>query len=217
MLKPNQSPPPARRYNVDVRTREYLLNDEVNRLIEHAGHAGRYGCRDRAMIMLAFGHGLRASELVGALWWHENIGLSATTINLKDGWIWIKRVKGSKSGQHDLRKCERTELRGMIKTMKGTNPTYEPVGSVFPSERDDAPITIWAFGKIVARAGDNDHARLGFPVHPHQLRHACGYHMLNVLKRDIVLVQEWLGHKNIRHTQEYAKVDQARLKGLWND
>jgi type 1 fimbriae regulatory protein FimB/type 1 fimbriae regulatory protein FimE len=168
------------------------------------------------MVMLAYGHGLRVSELVSAQWWREHIPLTSTTVNLKDGWIWIKRAKGSKSGQHNLRKCEMTELRAMLKELKKANPDYKQVGNVFRNERSKAAsITGNAFHKILARAGQA--ANLGFPVHPHMLRHACGHKMLNVDKTDVVLVQEWLGHRNIRHTQHYAKVDPARLEGLWKD
>jgi type 1 fimbriae regulatory protein FimB/type 1 fimbriae regulatory protein FimE len=166
------------------------------------------------MVMLAYGHGLRVSELVSAVWWRENIPLLNTTINLRDGWIWIKRAKGSKSGQHNLRKCEMTELRAMVKELK-KDRDYKQVGGVFRSERSGSAVSANAFFKILARAGQA--ANLGFPVHPHMLRHACGHKMLNVDLTDVVLVQEWLGHRNIRHTQHYAKVDPARLEGLWKD
>lgn len=225
MKGPNHSDPPPRRPNEEVRPREYLLPEEAKRLVEAAASIGRYGVRDAAMIELAYGHGLRVSELVNASWWSDGAKLDCTLINLKEQWAWIKRKKGSKSGQHDLRKCEIAALKRLVKKMN-PDPKYVPTGSVFRSERDDGgPISASAFHKIVARAGKK--ARLPWPVHPHQLRHACGYKMVNgegrtkeereKTKIDILLVQEWLGHVNLRHTQEYAKIDQARLKGLWKD
>jgi len=51
--------------------------------------------------------------------------------------------------------------------------------------------------KLVQRAGEN--ARLAFPVHPHMLRHACGYKLAND-GQDTRSIQQYLGHKNIQHT-----------------
>jgi len=193
-----------------------LLPAEVASLLEAAGKIGRYGLRDSTMIELAFGHGLRVSELVNATWWGEVNKLDTTLINLKDKKIWIKRAKGSKSGEHPLRKCEVSALTRLVKEIKANDPEYKQTGSVFRSERDDGgPISASAFHKIVARAGKK--ARLPFPVHPHQLRHGCGYKMLNTDKIDVRLVQVWLGHRNIQHTLVYAEVDESRLKGLWRD
>jgi type 1 fimbriae regulatory protein FimB/type 1 fimbriae regulatory protein FimE len=59
--------PPRRVPNAELRTREYLTEVEVERLIK-AAKANRHGQRDAAMILLAFRHGLRAAELVDLRW-----------------------------------------------------------------------------------------------------------------------------------------------------
>jgi len=59
--------PRKRRFNVDVRTREHLTPDEVKRLITVAGKLGRHGHRDSTLLMVAYRHGLRVSELVSLL------------------------------------------------------------------------------------------------------------------------------------------------------
>ena len=51
--------------------------------------------------------------------------------------------------------------------------------------------------KIIARAGD--HAKLGFPIHPHMLRHACGFKLANE-GHDTRAIQHYLGHRNTQHT-----------------
>src|SRR5262249_39396436 len=57
--------PPRKPRNHDVRPREYLTETEVESLIDAAASQGRHGHRDATMILLAFRHGLRVSELIG--------------------------------------------------------------------------------------------------------------------------------------------------------
>ena len=68
--------------------------------------------------------------------------------------------------------------------------------------------------KIVARAGEL--AGLGFPVHPHMLRHACGYKLAND-GHDTRAIQQYLGHKNITHTVRYTELSADRFNGFWQD
>ena len=58
---------PKRRRNAEVRSREYLTDAEVNRLISATGE-NRNGHRDATMILVAYRHGLRAGELVTLRW-----------------------------------------------------------------------------------------------------------------------------------------------------
>ena len=68
--------------------------------------------------------------------------------------------------------------------------------------------------KMVARAGAE--AGLGFPVHPHMLRHAAGYKLAND-GHDTRAIQHYLGHKNIQHTVRYTELAPNRFKGFWKD
>ena len=68
---------------------------------------------------------------------------------------------------------------------------------VFMTERA-APFTIAGFRKMIARTGES--AAFPFPVHPHMLRHACGYKLAND-GQDTRGVQHYLGHRNIQHTR----------------
>lgn len=67
---------------------------------------------------------------------------------------------------------------------------------------------------LIARAGDA--ARLPFPVHPHMLRHGCGYKLVNA-GADTRLVQDFLGHKNIAHTVRYTELNAARFDAFFPD
>src|SRR5450759_4111630 len=60
--------PPRRQLNAARRSREYLTPDEVEKVLQAAGRLGRHGPRDRTLILLAYRHGLRVSELVALRW-----------------------------------------------------------------------------------------------------------------------------------------------------
>ncbi len=84
---------------------------------------------------------------------------------------------------------------------------------VFTTERK-GPLTTDNVRKIVARAGDR--AKIGFPIHPHMLRHACGFKLAND-GHDTRALQHYLGHKNIHHTVRYTELSADRFKGFWKD
>ena len=79
---------------------------------------------------------------------------------------------------------------------------------MFTSERG-APFTTAGFARMLERAGIE--ARLGFKVHPHMLRHACGYALAN-RGHD---TRAHLGHKNIQHTVRYTELSPLRFKDFW--
>ena len=68
--------------------------------------------------------------------------------------------------------------------------------------------------KMIARAGME--AALPFPVHPHMLRHACGYKLAND-GHDTRSIQQYLGHRNITHTTRYTELAADRFNGFWKD
>jgi len=81
------------------------------------------------------------------------------------------------------------------------------------SERG-GPITGATVRKIVARAGEN--AKMGFPVHPHRLRHACGCRLTND-GHDTRAIQHYLGHPNIQPTVRYTELASGRFRDFWKD
>jgi site-specific recombinase XerD len=84
---------------------------------------------------------------------------------------------------------------------------------VFTSERS-APFGTAGFARMVERAGVE--AKLGFKVHPHMLRHACGYALAN-RGHDTRALQAYLGHKNIQHTVRYTELSSTRFKDFWRE
>ncbi len=190
-------PPPRRRRNADVRSREHLEPAEVTKLARAARQAGRYGHRDAALIRMMYRHGLRVSEVCALRW--DAISLEAATMA-------VSRLKRGTSSVHPLRGPELRDLRE-IKRDWPDSPY------VFVTERG-GPLTPRTVRDIVARAGVA--AKLPMPVHPHMLRHALGYYLAG-LGFDTRAIQAYLGHKSITHTVRYTELSPDRFKAFFRD
>ena len=82
---------------------------------------------------------------------------------------------------------------------------------MFLTERGTA-FTRAGVAKLIGRAGEA--AGFGFRVHPHMLRHACGFALANK-GRDTRTIQAYLGHRNIQHTVRYTELSPYRFRNLW--
>jgi site-specific recombinase XerD len=184
-----------RRPNADLRTREYLTQAEVQRLMRAAA-ANRWGHRDATMLLVAFRHGLRASELVDLRW---------DQIEFGRGVLHVRRVKQGTPSTHPILGDELRALRRLQREQEPKSPF------VFTSERG-APFTTAGFARMIERAGKE--AKLAFKAHPHMLRHACGYALAN-RGHDTRALQAYLGHRNIQHTVRYTELSPTRFKDFW--
>lgn len=189
--------PPRRRRNMETRTREYLTPDEILKLLAAARNTGRYGKRDEALVMLMYRHGLRVSEAVSMRW---------EQVDLKGGLLHVTRRKNGTPSTHPLRGPELRALRQLQRD-------WPDSPYLFVSERG-GPMTDSNVRKLIARLGVV--AKLAFPVHPHQLRHACGYKLAND-GQDTRAIQQYLGHKSIAHTVRYTELAPDRFKGFFRD
>lgn len=189
--------PPPRVPNRQRRSREHLTADEVERLIQAAATAGRHRSRDSALILIAYRHGLRVSELVSLRW---------DQVDLERGTMHVNRCKRGDAGTHPLSAREVTILRDL-------QSAYPSSSQIFSSERG-SPLTTSTVRKIVARSGEL--AGVGFPVHPHMLRHATGYYLANQ-GVDTRTIQAYLGHRNIMHTVRYTQLAADRFRSIWQD
>jgi type 1 fimbriae regulatory protein FimB/type 1 fimbriae regulatory protein FimE len=183
--------------NADRRPREYLTSAEVDTLLATARKRGRYGQRDAAAILVCYSHGLRVSELCALTW---------SQIDFSDGVIHVARLKNGRPSTQPLRGVELRALRQLRRDW--------PEGRfVFQNERG-ALMTPAGFRKTLARIGEV--SALGFPVHPHMLRHACGFKLAND-GQDTRALQQYLGHRNIAHTTIYTELAADRFAGFWRD
>src|SRR6266545_8222636 len=152
--------PPRKVPNAARRSREYLTPREVDALLAAARRLGRHGHRDATMMLLASRHGRRVSELV-ALCWEQ--------VDLQGGVLHVHRRKNGLATTHPLYGLQIRALRALPRA-------YPDTPYVFVSERR-GPLADATVRKLVARAGEAAH--LGFPVHPHLLRHATGCKLAN--------------------------------------
>jgi integrase len=188
---------PRRRRNGDLRTREYLTEAEVERLMK-AAMGNRWGHRDATMILVAYRHGLRVSELTDLRW--DQVDFRTATLH-------VRRAKQGTPSTHPIVGDELRALRRLQREQDPKSPF------VFTSERG-APFSSAGFARTIERAGIE--AKFGFKPHPHMLRHACGYALAN-RGHDTRALQAYLGHKNIQHTVRYTELSPNRFKNFWRE
>ena len=193
----NRTVTPTRLPNSALRSREHLTEAEVERLME-AARKNRWGYRDATMILVAYRHGFRPAELVDLRW--DQIEFASAALH-------VRRVKRGTPSNHPILGDELRALRRLQREQEPKSPF------VFTSERG-VPFATSGFARMVERAGAK--ARLAFKVHPHMLRHACGYTLAN-RGHDTRALQAYLGHRHIQHTVRYTELSQMRFKDFWRD
>jgi site-specific recombinase XerD len=178
--------------------KKFLTPSEIEAFLG-AAKTTRNGARDHCLALMAYRHGLRVTEL---------ISIELSDLDLNTGRIFVRRVKGSLSTSQPI---EGDELRA-IKRWLRERSAHEMAASslLFLSER--GPMTRQAVNYLVEIIGQK--AGLSLKVNPHMLRHSCGFALAekNTATRTI---QDYLGHKNIRHTVAYTATNAERFKGLW--
>ena len=182
----NRTVTPKQLPNRDLRTREYLTPDEVDRLMTAAKNK-RWGHRDATMVLVGYRHGLRAAELVELRW---------DQVDFKTATLHVRKVKQGTPSAHPILGDELRALRRLQREQQPRSPF------VFTSERG-APFTTAGFARMIERVGVD--AKFGFKAHPHMLRHACGYALANK-GHDTRALQAYLGHRNIQHTVRYTEL-----------
>ncbi len=181
---------PLRRPNAELRTREYLTDAEVARLTE-AAKRNHWGNRDAIMILVAYRHGFRASELVDLRW--DQIDFEAATLA-------VRRVKKGSPSTHPLQGDEMRALRKLQREQEPKSPF------VFVSERS-SPFTPagrarWSCGWPQVQ-GAPAHAQARLRLRSGQQGH------------DTRALQAYLGHRNIQHTVRYTELSPDRFKDFW--
>ena len=125
---------------------------------------------------------------------------------MKAALLHVRRLKHGIASVHPL---HGPELRALRK-LQQVNPGR---AYVFLSERG-SPLSDRTIRHIILRAGVD--AQLPFPVHPHMLRHACGFYLANK-GVDTRSIQQYLGHRNSQHTVRYTELAPQRFRDFWDD
>ncbi|MCK8069795.1 tyrosine-type recombinase/integrase [Cobetia sp. 1CM21F] len=184
----------SRSANDRARGRKYLTRDEVLKLAREA-RKNRYGARDSLMILMAYQHALRVSELVDLKW--QQIDLDGSHQ------ISIQRAKGSLDGTHPL---QGDTVRALKRYQRECGRSH---GYVFINERGGT-VSIDGFRKMFHRLSESV---MGIKWNPHALRHASGVHLINQ-GADLRTVQQYMGHANIQNTVAYTALTGRQFEKL---
>lgn len=174
--------------------RDFLTPVEMDSLLR-AAKDGRYGQRDYTMLLLAYRHGLRVTEL---------ISLTRRDVSLAEARIWCARKKNGLSTSQPMAGDELRAVRAYL------NKREDALPWLFVSSQG-GQMSRQNINYLIAEAGKR--AGLGH-VNPHMLRHSCG-HALADKGTDTRLMQDWLGHRDIRHTAWYSRTSVKRFEGIW--
>ena len=184
-----------------------LSEEEITRVLDTCIGVDGVGYRDRAMLEVLYGTGMRISELVG---------LQLSALDLDDG---MARVLG-KGSKERLVPLAGFALRALVEYLGPSGrPRLEP--RRWAKRGDAEAVFLNARGGRLTRQGawlvvkrHAEQAGLAEVVHPHVFRHSCATHMIEH-GADIRTVQELLGHASLTTTQRYTRVTAERLRAVF--
>ena len=179
--------------------RKFLTRSEIRKILT-ATQAGTHPARDNCLFRLCFFHGLRVSELCN---------ITLTDLDMQQKIIYIRRLKNGLSTIHPLTEDVIPFLNLWLSKRAFTRNALQPW--LFPSQKGGA-ISRQQIYTLLKKYGSI--AGLTIQPHPHMLRHACGYALAD-LGVDTRLIQDYLGHRNIRHTVIYTATNAKRFYGVW--
>jgi type 1 fimbriae regulatory protein FimB len=181
-----------------VNDRKRVTAHEFEKLMA-ATKGSRHEARDRCLLPLMSRHGLRVSEACA---------LQLDEVDIESRVLHVTRLKKGLFTTHPLRPDEQR----VIKAWLAYRASMKPTGKAFfmsqhhkPLNRRTAWIAVRKYGEL---------AGLELPAHPHQLRHACGFALANQ-GADTRLIQDYLEHRDIRHTVIYTAGNPERFERLW--
>jgi integrase len=180
-------PPPKPRTRRGSGKMQFLTQEELKRLLAMIKDK-----RDMALCLLAYRHGLRASE-IGLL--------QSTDVDLKQGRITIHRLKGSLSGIYPLQPDVIKLLRTYLRARTDSSPYLFISNRGVPIDRR----TLWGAMQTYGQKAGLPPEKRKF----HSLKHSIATHLLDA-RGELRFVQDWVGHKNMQNTTKYAQLTNPR-------
>ncbi|MEW9809757.1 MAG: tyrosine-type DNA invertase [Candidatus Symbiodolus clandestinus] len=179
--------------------RKHLTTFEIEKMLEATANS-RNQARNYCLLLMCFLHGARVSEAIS---WR------LSDIDFNTSHIYIHRLKKGFSTVHPLIKREKTALKNWL----GVRESYPNHQSDYlfisqkgkPLSRQQVYLLVKQYSAM---------AELSIRAHPHMLRHSCGYALAD-RGIDTRLIQDYLGHRNIRHTVIYTASNPERFRNIW--
>lgn len=186
----------SRAANDCTRGRSHLTPNEVQTICTSIKTGSRYSDRDELMVLMAFHHGLRVGELVGLQWQH---------VNLKNRQLKVIRLKDGIDTTHPISSKREIMLLNRLHKAQG-----KPVsGFIFNTERN-TPVSVNGFQKLFSKFSEQ---ALGVKWNAHALRHGCGTQLVEKGVH-LMVIKDYLGHKNIQNTTRYLHESGAQFKDI---
>ena len=187
--------------NSDIKKRNFLTQNEIESLL-NAANSGPHAARNYCLTLLCFIHGFRASEICR---------LRISDIDLRSKCIYIHRLKKGFSTTHPLLN---KEIQALKRWLDIRDEYPQSTSEWLFLSRKGNRLSRQQFYQIISASGDQ--AGLPLEIHPHMLRHSCGFALAN-MGIDTRLIQDYLGHRNIRHTVWYTASNAGRFYGIWDN
>jgi len=186
----------SRKVNDEQRGRRNLTHQEVELICKAIRAGSRYPDRDETMVLMAFHHGLRISELTN---------IKYQRINLKTQQVSVKRLKNGIDSLHPI--SSKREMMLLRRLYKASGRPLS--GDVFVNERGSG-VTTDGFRKMFTKFSLK---ALGIKWNPHALRHGCG---TTLIERGVGIrqLQVYLGHRNIQNTTQYLHESSKQFEGI---
>ena len=196
-MKPNRQNVSSKKneaVNFHEKGKFYLTEQEIKLLLKGTKKT-RYPVRNNLIIFMIYRHGLRATELTN---------IKIKDVDLDSNRIWIKRLKNGLSVEHPIEGDEQRAIKRYLRTREDKNPY------LFINERKEQ-LTRKALNYLIDVSAEKGGLE---KVNPHMLRHSCGFYLANK-GYDLRLIQDYLGHRDPKHTVIYTQIVGSRFEGLW--
>ena len=188
---------------LDKKIPEVLTVEEISKMIESLNATDPIGLRNRAMMEVLYGSGLRVSELVS---------LKVSDLHMNAKYITVLG-KGDKERMVPIGDLEQVALRSYIENARPLLSAKKVSPILFLNYQGNPLSRQSVFKFIKELSVKNDIKK---EISPHTIRHSFATHLLQN-GVDLRIVQELLGHEDISTTEIYTHIDKSKIKEIFEN